>query len=299
MSDTIHRLRAEQSQRTWDNEVEPELVISSGESVGFAVQDASAGQITPQSTVAALTTLDSTDLNPITGPVFVEGAEPGDVLQVDILELRPEGFGWTAQIPGFGLLADEFPDPWLHIWQIDGPLTHLSDGIAIPVQPMCGVLGVAPGDPGEHSIIPPRRVGGNMDIRQLGERATLYLPIEVSGALFSVGDTHAAQGDGEVCGTAIEAPMSVDLRLTVRRDMHIDAPEAEIRRPLERPSAAQAGYYVTTGIESDLMEAAKQATRAMIVRLVEREGISREMAYALCSVAHRLVANGHAVCSRL
>jgi acetamidase/formamidase len=164
-------------------------------------------------------------------------------------------------------------------------MTYLTDRIAIPVQPMCGVLGVAPAEPGEHGTVPPRRVGGNMDIRQLGEGATLYLPIEVTGALFSVGDTHAARGDGEVCGTAIEAPMSVDLKLSVRRDMRIDAPEYDVRHPLERPAAARAGYHVTTGIESDLMEATKQATRAMIAHIVEREGTSREQAYALCSVA--------------
>jgi acetamidase/formamidase len=124
-----------------------------------------------------------------------------------------------------------------------------------------------------------------MDTRQLGPGATLYLPVEVEGALFGVGDTHAAQGDGEVCGTAIEAPMTVALRLTVRRDLEIDAPEFDVARPLERPAAAAAGYHATTGIGPDLMGAARQSVERMVAYLECQHDLSREQAYALCSVA--------------
>jgi acetamidase/formamidase len=124
-----------------------------------------------------------------------------------------------------------------------------------------------------------------MDTRQLGPGATLYLPVEVEGALFGVGDTHAAQGDGEVCGTAIEAAMTVALRLTVRPDLHVEAPEFDVTRPLERPGAATAGYHATTGVAPDLMAAARQSVERMIVFLGRRFGLSPESAYALCSVA--------------
>jgi acetamidase/formamidase len=221
--------------------------------------------------------------------VFVEGARPGDVLQVDILEVAPGSYGWTACIPGFGLLADQFPDPWLHVWEFTGQgaaaVAVFTDGIVVPIQPFCGVLGLAPAAPGVHSVIPPRRVGGNLDTRQLGVGTTLYLPVEVEGALFGVGDTHAAQGDGEVCGTAIEGAMTVSLRLSVRRDLQIDGPEFDVTTPLERAGAAAAGYHATTGVGPDLIEATRQSVMRMIAYLGCHHRLSPEQAYALCSVA--------------
>jgi acetamidase/formamidase len=248
-------------------------------------QDASGGQLRPGSTHESVRSLDFSLVNPVNGPVFVEGARPGDVLQVDILAVSPGSYGWTALIPGFGLLADVFPDPWLHVWEFDGPAAVFTDGIRVPLEPFCGVLGVACASPGLHSVIPPRRVGGNLDTRQLGAGATLYLPIEVEGALFGVGDTHGAQGDGEVCGTAIESPMTVTLRLSVRRDLAIDTPEFDVTRPLERASAAAAGYHATTGVGPDLMGATRQSVLRMIAYLERHHGLLPEAAYALCSVA--------------
>lgn len=269
----------------WSNEHEPAVVVRSGAEVGFYVQDASGGQLVPGSGSSDVSSLDFARINPVCGPVFVEGAIPGDVLQVDILTMEPGSYGWTGMIPGFGLLADRFPEPWLHIWELTGGKAALTADVHVPIQPFCGVLGVAPAEPGLHSVIPPRRVGGNMDTRQLGEGASLYLPVEVEGALFGVGDTHAAQGDGEVCGTAIEAPMTVGLRLSVRRDLDIDAPEFDVTRPLERPSAAAAGYHATTGVGPDLMAATRQSVERMIAFLERHRGLSPEQAYALCSVA--------------
>lgn len=281
---SIH-LAAEQAHFGWSRDFPAVLTIRSGEELTVETQDASGGQLRPGSTAKAVAELDFARVNPVNGPVFVEGARPGDVLQIDILSVEPGAYGWTAIVPGFGLLADRFPEPWLHVWELDGPTTALTDTIRIPVAPFCGILGVAPAEPGTHSSIPPRRVGGNLDTRQLGPGATLYLPIKVEGALFGVGDTHAAQGDGEVCGTAIEGPMTVSLRLTVRRDLRIDGPEFDVTRPLERPSAASAGYHATMGVADDLMAATRMSVERMIVFLVERHGLSPEQAYALCSVA--------------
>ncbi len=282
---SIH-LQSSQVHFGWSRDHPPLTVVASGSELVVETQDASGGQLGPGATAASVAALDFQRINPIGGPVFVEGAHPGDTLQVDILTVEPGPYGWTAIIPGFGLLADQFPDPWVHGWELGARGTAaFVDGVTVPIQPFCGVLGVAPAEPGLHSVIPPRRVGGNMDTRQLGPGATLYLPVEVEGALFGVGDTHAAQGDGEVCGTAIEAAMTVALRLTVRPDLHVEAPEFDVTRPLERPGAATAGYHATTGVAPDLMAAARQSVERMIVFLGRRFGLSPESAYALCSVA--------------
>ena len=269
----------------WSAEHPPAWSVPSGAEMSFDVQDASGGQLGPGSTAAAIAALDFDRVNPVCGPVFVEGAQPGDTLQVEILEVAPPTSGWTALIPGFGLLADQFADPWLHVWEIAAGSAVFTDAIRVPIQPFCGVLGVAPSEPGVHSVIPPRRVGGTMDTRQLGAGTTLYLPVEVEGALFGVGDTHAAQGDGEVCGTAIEAATQVTLRLSVRRDITVDRPEFDVTQPLERPSAAAAGYHATTGVAPDLMTATREAVERMIRYLGRTHGLMPEQAYALCSVA--------------
>jgi acetamidase/formamidase len=283
-SPTIHVAR-DQVRFGWDRSFEPSHTVRSGDEVVVETQDASAGQIRRDATVETVRTLDFERVNPVSGPILVEGASPGDVLQVDLLEIVPGDFGWTAQIPGFGLLADEYPEPWLYLWTLGAERASFRTGISVPLEPFCGVIGVAPGEPGLHSVVPPRRVGGNMDIRQLGAGATLYLPVEVEGALLGIGDTHGAQGDGEVCGTAIESAMNVRARVTVRRDMAIDGPEFEVRRPLERPTAAAAGYHVTTGIAPDLLEASRTAVRRMIAYLGATRDLSPADAYGLCSVA--------------
>lgn len=269
----------------WSRDHAPVLTVPSGAFIEFDVLDASGGQLGPGATATSVAALDFEKVNPVSGPVFVEGARPGDVLQVEVLDIRPGTYGWTALIPGFGLLADRFPDPWVHVWELADGQARMGDRIQIPLAPFCGVLGVAPAAPGLHSVIPPRRVGGNMDTRQLGTGTTLYLPVEVEGALFGVGDTHGAQGDGEVCGTAVEAPMNVALRLTVRRDMDIDGPEFDTPGPLERASAAAAGYHVTMGVAPDLMDGARHAVERMISYLQRHHDLGAEEAYALCSVA--------------
>jgi acetamidase/formamidase len=139
-------------------------------------------------------------------------------------------------------------------------------------------------EPGPHSIVPPSRFGGNVDTKHLNPGATLYLPVGVEGALFSLGDTHAAQGDGEVCGTAIETAMAATLRLTVRKDLRVDAPQIDLPRGLHADQSASP-QHVCTGVGPDLLEAARDAVRAGIAYLGERHGLDREEAYALLSVA--------------
>lgn len=270
----------------WDNARAPVLRVAPGASVEFEVVDASGGQLGQDSTVEDVRGLDFGKVNPVTGPVHVDGAAPGDALKVTIEHFAPSGWGWTAVIPGFGLLADQFPEPALNIWRYDAvsltPAVY-GPGGRVPLKPFCGTIGVAPAEPGLHSIVPPRRVGGNMDIRDLAAGTVLYLPVEVAGALFSVGDTHAAQGDGEVCGTAIESPMNVALTFDLVKGAELPFPRFETHGPVARHLDGK-GYFVTTGIGANLMEGARAAVMRMVDEISRAQGISAADAYMLCSV---------------
>ena len=281
---SLHEVGSDRTHTVWDNSIAPVLEIEPGETVELEVTDASGGQLDRGSSVADVAALDFTRVNPVTGPVFVKGARPGDVLEVEILSLRPRDWGWTAIIPGFGLLADEFPEPWLQISAIDDGRVAFLDDVELPFEPFPGTIGVAPAEPGEHSIVPPSRWGGNLDIKHLRVGTRLLLPVGVEGALFSVGDTHAAMGDGEVCGTAVEAPMDIAVRLDVRRDVTLPAPQYVVA-PGELARTEAGGYHVCTGVAPDLMEATRDATRAAIAHIVERRGGTVQEAYALVSVA--------------
>jgi acetamidase/formamidase len=281
---TIH---AAQHHFGWDNSFAPVRRVAPGATIAFECNDASAGQLSPASTVTDISTLDFGRINPVTGPVYVEGAEPGDVLKVTIHSFVPSGFGWTANIPGFGLLADQFPEPALKLWHYDAQTLApalFSDIARVPLKPFAGTVGVALAEAGLHSIVPPRRVGGNMDIRDLAAGTELYLPVEVAGALFSIGDTHAAQGDGEVCGTAIESPMNLALTLDLIKQMPLETPRLTTPGPVTRHLDAM-GYEVTTGIGPDLMAGARGAVSRMIDLLCRQHGMTAADAYMLCSVA--------------
>jgi acetamidase/formamidase len=288
---TRHTLHAHQSHHGWNNEFPPLLTIAPGEAVEFEIRDASGGQITERSGIEAVSGMDFSRINPVTGPVAIDGAEPGDALKVTVLSLTPAtavgaGWGWTANIPGFGLLADQFPEPALHLWTYRPDLAApalFGPGGKVPLRPFTGTIGVAPAAPGLHSIVPPRRVGGNMDIRDIAAGTVLHLPIEVAGALFSVGDTHAAQGDGEVCGTAIESPMSIALKFDLVKGANLAMPRFTTPGPVTRHLDAK-GYEVTTGIGPDLMAGARDAVSGMIELLSRRHGMAPVDAYMLCSV---------------
>ena len=281
-----HRHTIHEQHCGWDNSLAPVARIAPGQSLEFEVQDASGGQFSPTSVAADVSGLDFARVNPVAGPVYIEGAEPGDILKVTVLSFAPSGWGWTANIPGFGLLADEFKEPALHLWRYDEcALTPCAFGswARVPLKPFAGTIGVAPAEPGCHSVVPPRRVGGNMDLRDIACGSELHLPVEVAGALFSVGDTHAAQGDGEVCGTALESPMRVALRFDLIKRRPLAFPRLLTPGPVARHLDAR-GYLASTGIGPDLMAAARDAVRSMIDWLGREYGIPAIDAYLLCSV---------------
>ncbi|ADV09837.1 acetamidase/formamidase family protein [Mesorhizobium ciceri] len=270
----------------WDNSFAPAERVAPGSTIEFQCLDSSGGQLQAGSTVADVAKLDFATVNPVTGPIFIEGAEPGDALKVTIEMFKPSGFGWTANIPGFGLLADDFKEPALNIWKYDAASLEpalFGKNARVPLKPFAGTIGNALAEKGHHSVVPPRRVGGNLDIRDLAAGTTLYLPVEVAGALFSVGDTHAAQGDGEVCGTAIESPMDVVLKLDLVKDARLKTPRFTTPGPVTRHLDAK-GYEVTTGIGPDLMTGAREAVAQMVDLLAGRYHIDPVEAYMLASV---------------
>jgi len=286
VSAAAHTLHARQGHTGWDNSIAAVLTVAPGETVEFHPMDASGGQLTQRSSVADVGRLDFGKVNPVVGPVFVDGAQPGDAIKVTLVEFGPSGWGWTANIPGFGLLADQFPDPALHIWTYDAATVApaiYGPGGRVPLKPFAGTIGLAPAAPGPHSIVPPRRVGGNLDVRDLSAGVELHLPVEVAGGLFSLGDTHAAQGDGEVCGTAIESPMTAVVRFDLVKGVDLAFPRFTTPGQVSRHLDAK-GYEVTTGIGSDLMAAARHAVGGMIDLLGRQQGLSAVDAYMLCSV---------------
>ncbi|KAH9828699.1 Formamidase [Rhodofomes roseus] len=285
---SIHAVKRAHAHLAWDNSIPPAVRVHSGDTVAFDCLDASNGQLAPASTPASVAALDFARLDQVNGPVYVEGAAPGDVLQVDVLAIAPSvPWGWSANVPGFGLLAADFPRPALKIWQLHdyahgAGYAAFDDhsGIRIPLRPFAGEMGVARAAPGPHSTIPPYATGGNIDTRHLTAGSTLYLPVEVPGALFSMGDGHAAQGDG---GTAIETSIRASVRLTVLKH---PARTAVVNTPhFSTPAAPAQAYYCTTGVDPDIREAARAAVRHMIALLAVEHGLEREDAYILCSVA--------------
>lgn len=270
----------------WNRDFKPAVTVKPGATIHFECVEPSGGQIHSNSTVEDVRALDFSKVSPLTGPVYVEGAEPGDALKITFRHFEPSGLGWTANIPGFGLLADQFKEPAIHIWKYDSASLKpalFGPGGRVPLKPFAGMIGVAPAEPGPHSGIPPRRVGGNLDIRDLAAGTTLYLPVEVEGALFSVGDAHAAQGDGEVCGTAIESRMGVEATIELLKDARLESPRFTTPGPVTR-HLDEAGYEVTTGIGPDLMTAAREAVLRMVDLLSSENGLAPVDSYMLCSV---------------
>ena len=282
-----HTIHGQHFHYGWDNSFSPVEKVAPGTTLRFECHDSGNDHFTSSSTAEAVKSLDFSKVNPVTGPIYVDGAQPGDVLKVTIEAFEPSGFGWTAIIPGFGLLADQFTKAALTLWTYDkgsmAPAAWGKNG-KVPLKPFAGTIGVAPGEAGLHSVVPPRRVGGNMDIRDLSTGSVLYLPVEVAGALFSVGDTHAAQGDGEVCGTAIESAMNVTLSFDLLKQVPLAMPRFTTPGPVTRHLDTK-GYDVTTGIGPDLMTGARDAVSNMIELLSHQHGLSADDAYMLCSVA--------------
>jgi formamidase len=303
----------------WHPDIPPVAGVATGEHVTLECEDGIAGLLTRDSVHADCGTLDLGLAHPLAGPVAITGAEPGDVLEVDFHEYRSADFGVTAVVPGFGFLADRFTEPYLVTWEIADGIARSAalPGVAVPEEMFAGVVGVAPsherlaavlqrerriaergGPVAEQApeaalpswardglrTIPPRETGGNLDIRQLVTGSRLYLPVDVPGALFSIGDLHFAQGDGEVCGTAIEVAGSV----TVSFEVHRGGAHRHPFPAYETPPRPGRPYFATTGIPvedaMDLTVAAREALQAMIDHLVATRGLEPVAAYALCSV---------------
>jgi len=313
------RISAESAHNRWHPDLEPVATVQPGEEITLETRDGLDGQVPRGSSLADVATLDLGLGHPLTGPVYVEGAKAGDVVDIDLVGYETADFGVTPVIPGFGFVADEFTDPYLVTWEIaDGKARSPElPGVVIAGDPFAGVIGVAPshellqeilqreqaladaGAPVADQLpdtaipatagnglrtIPPREIGGNVDIKQLVAGSRLTLPVQVDGALISVGDLHFAQGDGEVCGTGIEIAGAVSLRVEVR------TPERPLRLPsFDTPERPAARSFATTGIAldvpMDIDAAARVALLEMIDHLEAKLGVPRAAAYALCSVA--------------
>lgn len=280
-----HHLDDAQPHAFWDNSLPPRVRIQSGDTVVFETLEASANQITQASGTEDLAKMSFDPIHPLTGPVYVEGAAPGDALEVEIVSIEHKGWGWNGVIPGFSLLPDDFQTAYLHHYTLRGDTCEFSPEIHIPYEPFCGVMGVAPREAGRLNTIPPRVNGGNIDIRHLTPGTRAYFPVLAPGALFSCGDCHAAQGDGEVNGTGIESPMTVTLRFTLAKNANL--PELRfITPPGKKLTVADTGgYYVATAHGPDLFVDAQNAVRYIIEYLVKEYILTPEQAFCLCGAA--------------
>lgn len=270
-------LSADQTHNKFSRAIAPVLNVPSGAVIEAYTHEATGGQFAPDSTTADLAALDFDRVHALTGPVFVDGAQPGDVLAVTLLELEPDDWAWTAAMPNFGFLVGEETTLDLKTYALDknNNVAEFSKGIRVPLKPFPGVMGVAPNTDEMLSTIPPRANGGNMDDPHMTAGTTVYFPVFVEGALFSIGDTHAVQGMGEVGGSAAETPMRIVYRIEVVKD----------GRYIPEPQYETDDYYATTGFAETLDEAAKKATRFMLDYIVAEYGLARSDAYMLCSLA--------------
>jgi len=272
----------------WDNSLPPAIEIEPGDVVHCETDEVTDGQIKPGMPASVLGSLDFDRLYPLAGPIFVKGAAPGDVLEIEILSMKPLEWGWTGIIPGLGLLSEDFTTPYIRYFDLtNGVTTALREDIHIPLQPFCGTMGVATDEPGQHAVLPPTKGAGNIDTRHLNVGAKLYLPVYLAGGMFSAGDCHATQGDGEVCVTGIECPMAFSLRFDVKKGRSLPPWRYQFITPPGslQPKSDERGYFATTALGPDLMTNAKNAVRGLIDWLEAEHSLSREDAYVLCSLA--------------
>ncbi|MFD6514517.1 acetamidase/formamidase family protein [Rhodococcus sp. NPDC060176] len=269
--------------RLWSPSHAPSVYANSGDVIEFETTEASGGQFTPSATAEAVVSLDWDQIYPLAGPIYVTDAAPGDTLEVEFLDMDSADWGWTAVIPELGLLPDDFPDAHLHTWDLtEGEFADYLGIARIPIRPFCGLVGVCPDIAEPIPVLPPGKFGGNVDCRDLTTGSKIFLPVEVPGALLSLGDSHAAQGDGEVCVSAIEASMTGAVRVTLHKELRIPGPQFLTNGPL-RPMMEDQGYFATMGIGPDLMVSARDATRAMIDHMGKQYGLEPIDAYVLCS----------------
>jgi acetamidase/formamidase len=276
-----HYLTTKSTHDRWNRDLPPQMEVEPGDVVKFHCFDSSGGQLGPGSTVDDFVKIDRNKIHTLTGPVAIKGAQPGDTLRVDVVNIQIRGWGWTSITPGLGFLPDRFPDPFLFIWQLDEDSTDSLSPAVVPLRPFCGVMGVAPAAPGEMRTRQPGEFGGNMDVKDLIAGSTLYLPVFKEGALFSLGDVHAAQGDGEICINGIECPALVTVRFTLLKNTRLTAPMLETTKR----NRASSGEWTMVESGENPLTAARRAVNRMIDFLVKNWQFSPEHAYLLCSVA--------------
>jgi acetamidase/formamidase len=280
-----HNLSADPIHSRWSRALPPRISIAPGDVVHLECLDSSGAQVYPEMRLADFLQIDRNRIHALTGPIFVEGAEPGDVLQVDVVEVAHKGWGWSSVVPGLGFLKERFSDPFLFPWKLEGDVSLSLEPAVVPLAPFCGVMGVARAEEGEFRTRPPGIFGGNMDVRELSTGATLYLPVLQAGALFSAGDAHAAQGDGEVCINGIECPADVTLQFHLHKQKPLSGPLIE---SAPRNEGLEAEAWVVVESATDPTAAALAATSRMVDLLAGRWGFGEVHAYLLCSVAMHL-----------
>jgi acetamidase/formamidase len=279
-----HTLDRSRTCNRWNRLNPPTVIIAPGDTVSLAMKDASDGQVVPGMLAADFAEIDTTRIHALTGPVAVEGAEPGDALEIEIMDFKHEGWAWTSVIPGMGLLGDEFKDHFIHFWKLEDGKTRSMPGVTLDLHPFCGIIGVQRAQYGEFRTREPGAFGGNMDVRHLGAGARLWLPVFIPGAGLCAGDAHAAQGDGEVSINGMEAPMTVTLRVHLRKARNIEGPYAVAQPTLVPPRYLVKPFHVFIESHVDPREAARAAVRRAIDYLRTRLGLDREHAIVLCSV---------------
>lgn len=249
----------------------PVAKVPSGSVVIFETSDAFNDQITSEE--QGIATLDWNHVNPATGPLYIEGAMPGDVLKIEIQEINVADYGVTAAIPGAGIFGDQVKNPQVKILDVKDGYVKFNDKIRVPIKPMIGVIGVAP----EACDIPcgtPDVHGGNMDNKLITAKTTLYLPVFHPGALLAMGDLHAAMGDGEVMVTGLEIAGQVKVKVDVIKGKTIKHPRLET-----------ATHFYTIASHADLLEATKLATTEMLNIVMEKCELSFNEAGMLLSMA--------------
>jgi len=341
----MHAIRIDRSKRLaaephlghnrYHPEIEPVAEVGEGEEIALETRDALDGQITPQTTVADFADLDAGAVHPLTGPVFVKGAMPGDILEIEFTDIVAQPTAFSAIMPGLGFLRDVMTEPFLVHWQIrDGWASSAQiPGVRIPGAPFMGVSAVAPSaaklaewTAREQRVIdcgglvfppdaqgavptgpcgltglrtlPPRENGGNFDVKQLTKGAKLFLPVFVEGGLFSTGDGHFAQGDGEVCVTAVEMGATAVVRFKLHKGL-------ATRRKFSSPVFSRDAYFADPRfaaperffgvmgmpinaageIEAENLTLACRNAVLNMMELLQERGFSREQAYVICSVA--------------
>ena len=270
-----YSLTTQNTHNKFSSTIAPVLKVDSGAVIEAYTKEASDGQFSLNSTLEALDSLDFEPIHPLTGPVYVKDAMPGDVLKITLHTVELGDWGWNAIVPGFGFLADTLSLKYLKLYKLGKNRKHVTfkDGIELELNPFPGVMGVAPDTTALLNTIPPRANGGNMDDPNMTEGTTLYFPVFVEGGLFSIGDGHAVQGLGEVCGTAIECPLRIVYEIELLKGKTISEPQYETD-----------SYYATTGFGPTIDQAAKKATLFMVNYLRDEKGLTTEEAYALCSL---------------